>query len=171
MQPWTDTIVEAVIDLIIVETVPVKPQPAEPRDQPPQPKVEKEGGEEESPSEVEQLKRKVEIEEMDTKPTSTSAKLAPFRRSALHFLAVLLRSAVVDTYETTAASSAQPSISLQKSASSTSGPSVINSEVAKRLRTVLGYVRVTDEDEIVRFMCKECIDLGDQLARAGLGME
>jgi hypothetical protein len=144
--PWLNELVAALIDLLQLEGVSRQPPPKSKQDT----DTTNDGkgkGKDVSSSDL----SATETEPMDSTPLSTSTKLSPFRRSALHFLALLLRSSISSVYS-----------------SATKG--FFDNDLAKRLKVVLGYVRATDEDGVVRVMAGECLELGEQLGRARLGL-
>jgi hypothetical protein len=74
-------------------------------------------------------------------PLSTDPKHPSFRRSAILFIALLLRSTAVAEEDNT----------------STSGM-LVSPEIVERTRVVLGYVGSTDEDGLVRFQAGQVLD-------------
>ncbi|KAF8319706.1 hypothetical protein DL93DRAFT_2053341, partial [Clavulina sp. PMI_390] len=90
--------------------------------------------------------------EEDAVPALTLSSKAPtLRRSALHFLSLLLRAAVIRLYEI---------------AEQVESP--LNEESMRRIRRVVSYVGDTDVDGIVRAQAAECTELLDQLLEARL---
>lgn len=85
--------------------------------------------------------------------TSTNSKSPQFRRSALHFLSLLVRAYTIRVYD-----------ALTFDDVATIGP------IAKRTKTVLSYVAAVDEDSVVRLMARECIDGFDELQKTILSV-
>ncbi|KAG8908162.1 hypothetical protein FRB99_008705 [Tulasnella sp. 403] len=119
-------------------------------------------------------KRKPE-EEMDIKPLSVDPKMAPFRRSALHFLSMLLRSTVERLQDVQRA----PVMTLDSGNIKLPGlgrrglmdsEEYFSSDLLKRMRVVLGYARATDVDDVVRVMAREALELVNALEMARLGL-
>ncbi|KAG8987795.1 hypothetical protein FRB90_003143, partial [Tulasnella sp. 427] len=87
------------------------------------------------------------VDRMDSEPLSVDSKLAPFRRSAVHFLATLLRTTVQQTVadqrpaETTVTLNAR-NFRTRPSDSQKVGPegeAIFSVELIRRMRLVLGY--------------------------------
>jgi len=85
-------------------------------------------------------------------PAEANAKFPPLRRSALHFLSLLLRSLTRHAHE-------EDGAALE-----------IDGAVLKRGSTILIYVAGTDCDEVVRVMAREATELIDELRKAILGL-
>ena len=78
---------------------------------------------------------------MDDQPTSTNSKFPPLRRAALHFLTLLTRAY------------------MRYIADQTSPPSyILPRDVLQRANRTVGYIAVTDEDNVVRVMAKEALE-------------
>ncbi|KZV65023.1 hypothetical protein PENSPDRAFT_745220 [Peniophora sp. CONT] len=89
-------------------------------------------------------------ETMESAPTAANAKFPPFRRAALHFLALLVRAYTRRAYD---------------------GDGIAGSVFPNaRVKTVLGYLAVTDADDVVRVMAREVGEAVDDLERAQLGV-
>jgi hypothetical protein len=86
---------------------------------------------------------------MDSQPLSTSAKLPPFRRAALHFLALLLRATPAHLTDSSSIQSMLP---------------------MKRAKVTLSYIASTDEDTVVRVMAQETLDEIKNLGQAMIGI-
>lgn len=105
---------------------------------------------------------------------TVSAKAPALRRSALHFLALLLRAFVLQTYDESAGSSGgrgafTPSINIRSRMEVGLVPK-LGLDMMQRLGTVARYVRDTDVDGIVRAQASECAELLGQLAEAQMGI-
>lgn len=116
-----------------------------------------------------------------------SAKAPTLRRSALHFLSLLLKAFVLEIYDKTEDQNPNlaPVVTWPQMGSIQSHHSVLpfmsdshassgrdmplDSDTTRRLSTVVRYVRDTDVDGIVRAQASECADLLDQLFEASLG--
>ncbi|KDQ15352.1 hypothetical protein BOTBODRAFT_624950 [Botryobasidium botryosum FD-172 SS1] len=132
--PWSTDLVSAMLDLLRLETVSARPKEAK--------------------HEAEASTTDGRISEpMDSTPLSTSPKLAPFRRAALHFLTLVIRSAIADVY----------------GGNQTSNP--FDPGLASHARTVLSYISSTDVDGIVRVQAREALDMMKQYEKAKLGLE
>ncbi|KAI6047223.1 hypothetical protein EDC04DRAFT_2622339 [Pisolithus marmoratus] len=88
--------------------------------------------------------------EIDSTPTSIDPKLPSLRRSALHFLTLLMRTVTQATYEESAVE--LPSISF-----------------LRRAKATLGYISSADEDGITRVMAREADESINQLMKIILG--
>jgi hypothetical protein len=91
--------------------------------------------------------------EMDLDPLQKDTKLSPLRRSAIHFLTVLVKNLLQQVYES--------------GASSVSG----NLFSAQRGLTTLRYIATTDADNTARVLAAEAADLLAQLRRAMLSID
>lgn len=89
---------------------------------------------------------------MDEQPTSSNAKVAPLRRSALHLVSLLVRSFIQVTYDAGAGAPSLPRALL------------------KRLTLTLRYVATTDTDGIAKMMAREATELVEALEKAELGL-
>lgn len=89
---------------------------------------------------------------LDTEPLSTNPKLPPLRRSALHFLTLMIRETTRLIYE------------------SSFGTSLFSNDFLRRAKTTLGYVASVDSDNIVRVMAREAAGDLDQLHKAMVGL-
>lgn len=125
------------VDLLQVETVPVRP-------------YRKTSNPEEAANEE---RKEFKIDSTEFKATTTSSKIPPLRRAALHLIMLLLRAYAAQVEE-----------------DSVKAIYVLPPEVLKRARTTAGYVSVTDEDSIVRVMAREVIEELDKSAEAMLGL-
>jgi hypothetical protein len=83
---------------------------------------------------------------------STNSKSAPFRRAALHLLTLLLRASTTSVYN-----------------SGHQGHQFSRSQ-ARRMKTTLGYIASTDQDNVVRVMAQEALEGIDQLTEAIIGL-
>lgn len=90
--------------------------------------------------------------DVDSTPTSIDPKLPSLRRSALHFLTLLIRTVTQGTYDESAVE--LPSMPF-----------------LKRAKTTLGYISSADEDGITRAMAREAGESINQLMKAVLGFE
>lgn len=105
---------------------------------------------------VKESKERIEVprpdSDVDSTPTSIDPKLPSLRRSALHFLTLLIRTVTQGTYDESAVE--LPSMSF-----------------LKRAKTTLGYISSADEDGITRAMAREAGESINQLMKAVLGFE
>lgn len=85
--------------------------------------------------------------------TSASTKLPPFRRAALHFLSLLVRAYTALVYDTGSPDDV-----------------AIITPIAKRTKMVLSYVAAVDEDNVVRVMARECTEGFNELQKAILSV-
>ncbi|KAI6035338.1 hypothetical protein F5J12DRAFT_909233 [Pisolithus orientalis] len=90
--------------------------------------------------------------EIDSTPTAVDPKLPSLRRSALHFLTLLMRTVTQAMYEESLAE--LPSISF-----------------LRRAKATLGYASSADEDGITRAMAREADESINQLMKTMLGIE
>ena len=90
--------------------------------------------------------------EMDSDPLQKDAKLSPLRRSAIHFLTVLVKVFLHQVYESGASGVRENLFSTQRGL------------------TTLRYIATTDADNTVRVLAAEGADLLAQLRRAILGV-
>lgn len=193
--PYATDLASAMIDLVQVETVPIVRQPQTQ----PQPRTNATGtdgeqtehtktpgamvedvGEDEHAGEEgseDQAQKEVKPDEKpkpdstEFKPTTTSSKIPPLRRAALHFLILLTRAYAAQVDDASAMLSGSPSISLSPSGSGTRRTVyVLPPDVLRRARTTAAYVAATDEDGIVRVMAGELVESLDGLAEAMLGL-
>jgi len=98
--------------------------------------------------------------DMDSHPTAANSKFPPLRRSALHFLAVIVRALIARVYDAE---------STDTDAYNVLGVDLPGT-VIKRGATVLKYVAATDVDDVVRVMAREAAELLEQLRRALIGV-
>ncbi|KAI6003949.1 hypothetical protein EDD15DRAFT_2457498 [Pisolithus albus] len=133
---YTGELSAAMIDLLQIEMV--VPSKASPGDN------------------VKESKERIEISrpdsDVDSTPTSIDPKIPSLRRSALHFLTLLIRTVTQGTYDESAVEF--PSMSF-----------------LKRAKATLGYISSADEDGITRAMAREADESINQLMRAVLGFE
>lgn len=204
--PWTDELVSGMIDLLRLETVSFNaPLPqVKNGDQTTKPQVKKPSvpgtagtetedslaadgaNEDEGARSANPTRHRAE----DAVPALTiSAKAPTLRRSALHFLSLLLKAFVLQMYNDTEDQNPNlaPVLTLPQIGSIQSHHSGLNfmsgghtsqssgselpldSDTMRRLGTVVRYVRDTDVDGIVRAQASECATLLDQLFEASLG--
>jgi hypothetical protein len=89
---------------------------------------------------------------MDSFPTAANPKFPPFRRAALHFLALLVRA-----YTRQAVN--EPDVSRR-----------ISSFPSERVKTVSEYLAATDVDDVVRVMARELVEAVDEMEKAASGL-
>lgn len=94
---------------------------------------------------------------MNTQPTSTNSKFPPLRRAALHFIALLLRSITSRLYENSGENMDEIAL-------------LLHGRTLQRAVTVLGYVAETDQDDVVRVMAKEDLNIVDSMKKAMMGL-
>ncbi|KAG8921522.1 hypothetical protein FRC00_008534 [Tulasnella sp. 408] len=118
------------------------------------------------------------VDRMDSEPLSLDPKLAPFRRSALHFLATLLRTTVQQAMDNRRDGAPYVSLDARNFRTQPAGSraQVLDEgeafpvELIRRMRVVLGYVRATDVDPVVKVMAGETLQLVTELELAKLGV-
>lgn len=179
LTPWAADLCSGMLELLQLEGVAIRP---------PGPKqkletgTEKEAGREADEgggsADTEKQEPARPVDQMDSEPLSLDPKLAPFRRSALHFLATLLRTTVQQAMD--GRRDAVPSVSLDARSFRThsigsqvrvlDGDEVFPVELVRRMRVVLGYVRATDVDPVVKVMAGETLELITALEMAKLGV-
>lgn len=174
--PWCADLCSGVVDLIQLEGVSVQPlDMLLPEKEIP---LSQDDGDGEGSVQDERRSR-VQGEEMDAKPLSRDPKIAPLRRSALHFITILLRSLITDTdSHDSSIISTRPIVSSIDTSNFRVGrvqatPSTLHDdflprEVMRKMRIVLGYARATDADAIVRVMAGEVLELVTGLERRGI---
>lgn len=89
---------------------------------------------------------------MDSDPTTKNSKLPPFRRAALHFLALLVRAYTVNSHETNSVAE------------------VFQGSEKRRALTTLRYIAATDEDSVVRVMAREVVEALESLETSAIGL-
>jgi hypothetical protein len=196
--PWTEELVSGMIDVLRIESVPFtstaigerdsKPSRIESEAPAPAPSTAVLATEDES-LDANALKSNANRHRMeDGIPALTiSAKAPTLRRSALHFLSLLLRTFVLQLYDAQAerarhlAPISTLTWPLVPSApgfmdSSHRGEigrrpieEVLDNEIMRTLGIVARYVRDTDVDGIVRAQASECVELLQQLGEVRLG--
>lgn len=204
--PWTDELVSGMIDLLQVESVSfATPALRSPSDGKQRPAT---NVEEQSASRTKTTEEPLVTDSNDDSdvrsanlirhraedavPALTiSAKAPTLRRSALHFLSLLLRAFVLRGYarmeETRPAPISSPKLGSDQSPlsmhdflsgkyghGSYAQPSILDApmdrDVVRRVSTIVQYVCETDVDGIVRVQASECADLLEQLAEVRIGM-
>ena len=144
--PYATDLVEAMVDLLQVESAPVSAQTRRSHDT----QSADDGDAEKKPDED---KKPWKADTSEFKPTTTNSKLPPLRRAALHFLSLMLR-AYASQVENTAAKAIY----------------VLPPASLNRVRLTTGYVASTDEDSIARVMAREVVEDVDALAEAMLDL-
>ncbi|KAJ3558366.1 hypothetical protein NM688_g970 [Phlebia brevispora] len=159
--PYAMDLTVTMVDLLQVETVPVKVQPkgqgveatkaTEETDQEKnnQPNIAEAEGQKEEPKQTKPPK----LDSAEFRPTTTSSKIPPLRRAALHLLILMVRAYAAQVDE-----------------ESVKAVYVLPPEVLRRARTTAVYISGTDEDGIVRVMAKELVEELDTLAETMLGL-
>ncbi|THH29131.1 hypothetical protein EUX98_g5057 [Antrodiella citrinella] len=142
--PYREDLLEALIDLLRVETVPMSQKPSKKSDQK---LAEDTDGVDDSDTST------APSATMDSQPTIANSKFPPLRRAALHFMSLLTRAFTSQILE-----------------SSSLATYTIPDTTLKRARTTLGYVAVMDEDSIVRVMAGEALEGVDRLSGALIGL-
>lgn len=138
-------LVDAMIDLLQVESVPAAQRPAASSssatsNEHKEGNIGAEKGTPNSPPTI------------DSHPTSTNTRFPPLRRAALHFLGLLVQACTTRIYETGSANAF-----------------LLPPAIMKRAKTTLGYIAATDADEVVCVMAKETVEGLIQLADAVVG--
>ncbi|PCH41522.1 hypothetical protein WOLCODRAFT_163168 [Wolfiporia cocos MD-104 SS10] len=136
--PYAADLADAMVDLLQVETVPMAQQRAPKRSTV------------ETMDDVDAPAPKLDTE--DAQPTSTNSKFPPLRRSALHFLSLLVQACIARVYE------------------GDDGVLAFAPQVLRRAKATLGYVAATDADAVVRVMARETLEGLDQLGTALVGL-
>jgi len=138
---YAEDLAGAMIDLLQIESVPVKQDDID------------EGG---NPKREEKVEESIPSESqrwpdtMDNTPTAKNSKFPPLRRAALHFLGLLTREATRYSYE-----------SFSKTA-------LLSQAVIQRARVTLAYISSTDVDGVVRVMAREVHEGLEELSKAQL---
>ena len=150
--PYATDLVEAMVDLLQVEGVPVAAQTRSNESPPTQGGDEYTANGEQREHETTEGDRKSwRPDATEFKPTTTNSRLPPLRRAALHFLSLMLRA-----YASQAENAAAKAMNVLPPAS------------LKRVRITAGYVANTDEDSIARVMAREVVEDVDSLAEVML---
>jgi len=145
MLPYLDDISQSLIDLLQIESVPLRDggfQSASsdaPDTNPAPPDHKNEQNEGENPT--------VEVNPLLTNPRT------PLRRAALHFLSILIKASTKLAYEET-----------------TRNPTLLSRGVFQRLSITLGYISSTEKDNVVWVMAREAKENLEQLQRAAFGL-
>jgi len=167
--PWLTDLASGVLDLVQLEGVSSKPLDME--------RMEKKAdgitlSEKEGDTDPPSAKGRRE-DVMDHKPLSKDPKMAPFRRAALHFLSRLLHSSL---QQNTLSQPSHVKTSLESSTFNFPSRSygmqrdrlddVFPEELVRKMRIVLSYAKAYDEDDVVRVMARETLELVNQLDMA-----
>jgi len=146
MLPYLDDISQSLIDLLQIESVPLRDgslqsASSDAPDTNPAPSDHKnEQNERENPT-------------VEANPLLTNPRTPPLRRAALHFLSILIKASTKLTYEET-----------------TRNPTLFSRGVFQRLSITLGYISSTEKDNVVRVMAREAKENLEQLQRAAFGL-
>lgn len=177
--PWAADLCSGMLELLQLEGVSTRPPETGPRaarvaEKEADPKV-GEGGE--STAQAKQQPGRL-VDRMDSEPLSLDPKLAPFRRSALHFVATLLRTTVQQAMD--ARRDGTPYVALDgrnfRTQPAGNRTQILDEgeafpvELIRTIRVVLGYVRATDVDPVVKVMAGETLQLVTELELARLGV-
>jgi len=146
MMPYIEDLCQMVIDLLQVESKPLREVRGKKKSKADEDKNDDEGDNKKKES-------KSTVSTMDSDPTSRDSKFPPLRRAALHFLSLLIRSSTKIIYEETQLSTA-----------------MISQSTLKRTNLTLGYVAAIDEDDVVRVMAKEAKENLEELQKAEFGL-
>lgn len=87
---------------------------------------------------------------LDSQPMTTTSKIPPLRRAAIHFLTVLVQNTISHICE------------------STSHPLIAGATI-RRAKITLSYLAATDHDSVVRVMSRECGDKLEELQKIAIG--
>lgn len=193
--PWSGELTSAVVDLLQVESVPAPPKTPDstPLKPPPMSKQSEAPTKKSQSNGKSSASAQRHAYEDSVPPLSKNAKVPSFRRAALHFLALFIRARLSRAYDAMddqaryrGVNSGQgitlSSLSMPGGGMNRLGPGRSanvpggsqnqmggeEEEGFKRLGTVLRYVRMTDEDGMVRMQAGECVDLLEDLARSHL---
>lgn len=173
LAPWLDLLIAGAADVLRLELVPLSAARVAPTEGP-RPAVHEDSEDD----------RKEKIDQHtieDNVPATTLSTKAPtLRRSALHFISLVLRTLIQEAYNSheEEASGTNPAIAPSITVSSarirnttTSKLSQINvdRELLGRIGTVIRYARDVDVDMIVRDQAAECSELLDQYLKLWLG--
>jgi len=140
---YAEDLAGAMVDLLQIETVPVKQGNIDKGEN----SKREENSEESIPSESQQWP-----DTMDNTPTAKNSKFPPLRRAALHFLGLLVREAA------------------RYSCESFSKTALLSQTVIQRARVTLAYISSTDVDSVVRVMAREVHEGLEELLKARLGL-
>ncbi|KAH9483052.1 Transport and Golgi organization protein 6-like protein [Psilocybe cubensis] len=144
MLPYLEDLCQAMVHLLQIESLPLRETEKK--------KTKSENGDE---GQKEQEPSPPPPPTMDSDPTSRNSKFPPLRRAALHFLSLLIRSATKLVYDDTDINSAA---------------AFFSKDVIRRLSLTLGYISVTDQDDVVRVMAREAKENLEGLQRAAFGI-
>lgn len=178
VKPWLDTLVAGAADVVRVEIVPFNAVAAKP----PQAQENGENGSGDKKVVVDRHTAEDNVE-----ATTLSTKAPTLRRSALHLIALVLKTLIQkhhNSYEEQGTSSnfdMTPSIVLPTTRgpvfgtravppSSTSSSFQLDQDLTRLLGTIIRYARDVDIDGIVRDQAAECSDLLDQYLQLWLGV-
>ncbi|KAG8934490.1 hypothetical protein FRC02_009837 [Tulasnella sp. 418] len=169
--PWCSDLCAGILDLLQLESVTTSQT---------KPDKQKASSSEEDPNSPPKVSSKFDREIMDKQPLSVDPKLAPFRRSALHFLSLLIKSIVEDRVEVNPSPDfgLRPSTFRVAKSTALSEPELMqgvdeymSQELVGRLRLFLRYMKATDVDDVVRVMAMEVLELVDSLQGLPQGLE
>lgn len=138
-------LVSAMLDLLQLESVPMT--------RPTKPASKGEERNDEEPGDEKEQEKKFKHDTAAFQPASKDSKIPTLRRSALHFLSLLMK-AFTEQLD---------------GRSSNSSVFVLPADIMKRARTTIGYVAATDADLIVRVMAKEALEGLDRYMEVMLG--
>lgn len=145
MFPYIEDLSQAMIGLLQVETVPVlTPRPPDKQDTRAKTTLTNEDAD-------------LSSQKMKNQPLSTNSKLPPLRRAALHFFVLLIRGA----------RRRLDGVPIQEVHSALLLPGAL----LKQASITLGYLILTDADDVVRVMAQEGKESLEQLQRTLLGIE
>ncbi|KAI0317004.1 hypothetical protein OF83DRAFT_1276666 [Amylostereum chailletii] len=157
--PYAADLADAMVHLLQIESVRAGPRPArvsgpgeKGRGGRDAGKPEGEDGDEDGDEDGGRKAPPPEEATMDSAPTAANAKFPPFRRAALHFLALLVRAYTRRAY------------------ADGPGLAALREFPTGRVKNTLGYVAATDADAVVRVMALEVGEAVEGLERARLGL-
>lgn len=142
MLPYIEDLAQTMVDLLQIENVPLSERKSKPE-------TETEPVEEDEVSSDKPVKPT-----LDSDPTSRSTKFPPLRRSAVHFLSLLIKATTKLVYD-------EARINFGGLLAPTS---------VRKMSITLDYISSTDEDSMVRVMAREAKDNLEALQEAVLGL-
>ncbi|TFK75938.1 hypothetical protein BDN72DRAFT_891803 [Pluteus cervinus] len=99
-----------------------------------------------------QTHSKTEKPTMDTEPTFAESKFPPLRRAAIRFLSLVVKDTTQALYDDFC------------------DPSILPQPMVERAKTTLGYLTYADDDQMIRVMAREALEMFEHLQTAQLGL-
>lgn len=88
----------------------------------------------------------------DGRPMSTNSELLPLRRAGIRFLSIIIRGTVQAMYNDSC------------------DPSIMSPPIIDRAKTILAYLILTDDDNLIRIMAREALEMVGQMEQAQIGL-